>query len=363
MPETFGARLRQRRQQQQIDLRAISEQTKIKMSLLDGLERDDVSHWPSGIYRRAYIRAYAQAIALDPDTVLREFVELYPEPADVEAAAAIAAAADAARAHAASSTRLRSIVGSALGSIVKLTRPVPAPAVDVKSVAEGATPPPVEDLPPLPLVAAEAPEARPKIDSGTAPQVDRRAPAKPDRRGPGKQQPGAAIVGDRHLLAVAHLCTELGQVESPDELKPLLHKAARLLNARGLIVWVWDALEEALRPAFMHGYSDKVFRQMPILKRDADNVTAAAFRAAHTYALNGDERSNGALVLPLLTASGCMGVLALELAAGREQATSVRATATILTALLAQLVGGSREEAVEPIGDLADRFEPATLNH
>ena len=102
MPETFGARLRQRRQQQQIDLRAISEQTKIKMSLLDGLERDDVSHWPSGIYRRAYIRAYAQAIALDPDTVLREFVELYPEPADVEAAAAIAAAADAAWARAAS---------------------------------------------------------------------------------------------------------------------------------------------------------------------------------------------------------------------------------------------------------------------
>ena len=65
MPESFGARLRQQREARQIDLFAISEQTKIKLALLEALEKDDVSHWPSGIFRRAYIRAYAQFIGLD----------------------------------------------------------------------------------------------------------------------------------------------------------------------------------------------------------------------------------------------------------------------------------------------------------
>ena len=62
LPESFGARLRQRRERQHIALSTIAEQTKIKLSLLEALERDDVSHWPSGIFRRAFIRAYAHAI-------------------------------------------------------------------------------------------------------------------------------------------------------------------------------------------------------------------------------------------------------------------------------------------------------------
>src|SRR5438105_3028400 len=83
MPESFGARLRQQREQQQIALTFIAEQTKISLSLLEGLERDDVSHWPGGIFRRAFIRAYAHAIGLEPDSIVREFLELYPDPIEV----------------------------------------------------------------------------------------------------------------------------------------------------------------------------------------------------------------------------------------------------------------------------------------
>src|SRR5687768_13033917 len=93
MPDSFGARLRQRREERQIDLIAISEQTKIKLALLESLERDDVSHWPSGIFRRAYIRAYAQMIGLDPDVVVREFLEVHPDPGDAFVITAAAAAA------------------------------------------------------------------------------------------------------------------------------------------------------------------------------------------------------------------------------------------------------------------------------
>src|SRR5580765_4867234 len=83
MSETFGARLRKRREEQAIALVTIAEQTKIKLSLLEALERDEVTYWPSGIFRRAFIRAYAQAISLNPDVVVREFLDLYPDPHDV----------------------------------------------------------------------------------------------------------------------------------------------------------------------------------------------------------------------------------------------------------------------------------------
>ena len=59
MPDSFGARLRMQREERQIALTSIAEETKIKLALLDGLEKDDVSHWPSGIFRKAYLRTYA----------------------------------------------------------------------------------------------------------------------------------------------------------------------------------------------------------------------------------------------------------------------------------------------------------------
>src|SRR6476620_7904336 len=111
MSETFGARLRQRREGQAIALVTIAEQTKIKLSLLEALERDDISHWPTGIFRRAFIRAYAHAIGLDPDAVVKEFFEVFPETVDVVTTEALAAATDAARGNG-PTTRFRSFFGS-----------------------------------------------------------------------------------------------------------------------------------------------------------------------------------------------------------------------------------------------------------
>jgi cytoskeletal protein RodZ len=84
MADSFGRWLRRERERRQIDLKSIAEGTKIGLPLLEGLERDDVSRWPSGIFRKSFIRSYAAAIGLDPDTVAREFVELYPDPHEVE---------------------------------------------------------------------------------------------------------------------------------------------------------------------------------------------------------------------------------------------------------------------------------------
>src|ERR1700688_4520862 len=117
MLESFGARLRQRRERQQIALTTIAEQTKIQLSLLEALERDDVSHWPVGIFRRAFIRAYGHAIGLEPDVVVREFLELHPDPIEVVATVpAIAPGVDGASVSAGPPTRLQYLVGSAIGS-------------------------------------------------------------------------------------------------------------------------------------------------------------------------------------------------------------------------------------------------------
>jgi transcriptional regulator with XRE-family HTH domain len=80
--QSFGRRLRRERERKRIALSSIAENTKISVSLFQDLERDDASRWPSGIFRKSFIRAYAKAIGLDPDETAREFHELFPDPND-----------------------------------------------------------------------------------------------------------------------------------------------------------------------------------------------------------------------------------------------------------------------------------------
>ena len=81
--EMFGARLRMERERRRITLSSIAANTKIGLHLLEGLELGRVSRWPSGIFRRSFIRAYAEAIGLDPDEIAREFLERFPDPVDL----------------------------------------------------------------------------------------------------------------------------------------------------------------------------------------------------------------------------------------------------------------------------------------
>jgi transcriptional regulator with XRE-family HTH domain len=306
MPESFGARLRQRRERQEIALVTIAEQTKIKLSLLEELERDDVSHWPTGIFRRAFIRTYARAIGLDPDVVVREFLQLYPDPtAEIATEPAAPAGPDGVVVGPRPPTRFRYLIGSAMGSLpwFRPEAAVPAPAEAARVVPSFT----VEDRP-----AARYP-------------------------------PVAPPASDPDLLAAAQLCTELGRVDDAGEVAPLLQEAARILDAVGLIVWVWDLPTAELRPALAHGYSDGVLAQLPTLKRDADNATAAAFRSAQLCTVDGGDRSSSALAVPLMTPMGCMGVLAIELRHNREPVGSVCALATIFAAQLAGWIGVARE--------------------
>jgi hypothetical protein len=103
-------------------------------------------------------------------------------------------------------------------------------------------------------------------------------------------------------------------------------------------VWVGDQDGIELAPVFTHGYSNEMTAQLGRVSRDSDNAIARAFRSAEARVVDGDDVATGAVVVPLLTPTGCAGVLALELRHGGERLECVRAAATILAAQLATLV-------------------------
>jgi hypothetical protein len=78
---TLGAYLRAERECRGLALRAISDSTKVSVPLLEGLESDDISKWPGGIFRRAFVRSYAEAVGLDPDEIYRRFEQQHKPPA------------------------------------------------------------------------------------------------------------------------------------------------------------------------------------------------------------------------------------------------------------------------------------------
>jgi transcriptional regulator with XRE-family HTH domain len=312
MADSFGTRLRERREAQDIALATIAEKTKIKQSLLEALERDDISHWPTGIFRRAFIRAYALAIGFDPDVIVREFFEVFPEPVEVVTTSGLSAAADAARGATSPPTRLRSLFGAFLRRS--------APADEMHEEA----------------VSAEPPDAAPVT--------------LPKTLGDDGGHRAVPECSEPDFSAIAQVCTEFARVDNPADVRPLLRQAALVLNATGVVVWVWDAVASELRPTLAAGYADSVLAHLPNVRPDADNVTAHAYRSGQACSIDGVERS--ALVVPLLTPSGCAGVLAFELH-GNTLTKSVRAAATIVAAQLSQLIGGAPPSEV-PVPALAD---------
>lgn len=77
--DSFIARLRRHRERNGISLAQIGAETRINPELLEALERNDLSAWPRGVYARAWMRAYASAIGLDPIDTVDEFCRLFPQ--------------------------------------------------------------------------------------------------------------------------------------------------------------------------------------------------------------------------------------------------------------------------------------------
>ena len=319
MTSTFGERLRLHREERKISLSAVSEQTKIKLSLLEALERDDLSHWPLGLFGRSYVRSYAQAIGLDPAATLREFLDRHPAStgATPESLSQVNAITPE-KASRRPPTRLEVLIDSAIDAFhARRTETAHRPA---------ATP---TAAPPAPM---EPPPAFAYSESVTPRLRSQSFPIHP------APLPQPEIID---LASVAHLCTRLGVAQEAEEVTAVLEEAALILDLVGVSLWAPDALGVVLTPVFTHGYPDEVIAQMARVTTDADNASSEAFRTRRMCIVSSDETNTGAIVAPMLTPLGCAGVLAVEVRNGAEQREDLRAALTILAAQVSTLMGFS----------------------
>jgi cytoskeleton protein RodZ len=185
----FGAHLKQAREQRGISLRQIATATKISMGALEALERNDFSRLPGGIFSRAFVRAYALEVGLDPEQTVQDFLVEYDKHGDhVDELAAPEVTADdraflerqrrAARLLRYISIgvvliiialviawKVSSARGESGGSTPVASSDAPAPAVEIPS----APPPAPVATPPAAATDAGAPAAPAPVPAETSP--------------------------------------------------------------------------------------------------------------------------------------------------------------------------------------------------
>ncbi len=159
-----------------------------------------------------------------------------------------------------------------------------------------------------------------------------------------RPEPGGALSLDRpaapaiDLARAADLCLDLARVTDTHQIPSLLERAARLLDASGIVIWIADPEGRELVPTVAHGYAPAAIARVGSIPSHDDNATAAAFREGKVHTVKGDVLTSGAIAAPLVTPGGCVGVMAAEIRHEGEQRDEVRAVAAILAAQLATLI-------------------------
>lgn len=145
--------------------------------------------------------------------------------------------------------------------------------------------------------------------------------------------------------AATDVVTDFGRVRNLGELTQVLGRAAEVMDASGLMVWIGSASGDDLRPALAYGYSKEMMARMPPVPRSADNAAAAAYRSGTLQMVaSRPGGASGAVVAPILSADGCIGALSAEIRSGGETSESVQALASIFAAQLAGVLGTAPAE-------------------
>jgi hypothetical protein len=197
--------------------------------------------------------------------------------------------------------------------------------------------------------AASVPPTAVPVKAPKAVAAAPRAPAPQTR-----SQAPQTNVASRHAIALkaaASLATDFGRVRDADEMTQLLGRAATLMDASGVVIWLGTTTGAELAPMLAHGYNAQALSRMPRVPRSADNAAAAAYRTGQMQIVLSRPGGNpGALVAPILAPDGCIGALSAEIQGGGEASESVQALSTIVAAHLATVLAGSRPAESEPMG-------------
>jgi cytoskeleton protein RodZ len=205
-----GQTLREARERRGVSLREIANATKISVGVLEALERNDISKLPGGIFGRAFVRAYAVEVGLDPEKTIHDFIAQFPNDSVI----AGHPTSDRVEDHAAVESDRRTAgtflwliliavpIAAALLYFATLGRraPAAAPAPPATVVA------PATDVPaasaPEARAAADPPPATPAVAPATArPTVPAAAPATA-APAPDALPAGGAASGDQLTIAL-----------------------------------------------------------------------------------------------------------------------------------------------------------------
>lgn len=243
--------------------------------------------------------------------------------------------------------------GAAATLVLLLLYPAGTETIAIRTRLPEPKPAPVRPQAPAPLAgdvegwssARRAPAAPPPAPEPVQAEAPLSEPA-PATPGP---EPGAAapeyvptpapFVPAFNFGAVASLCTDLSRIDDTMALPPLLERAASVLDAVGIILWIADPDGRELNPVLAQGYPQHLVTRLGTIPRHAENATAAAFRTSLLQTVLADEVSNGAIAAPLVTCGGCVGVMAAEVRGEGAAETHKLASAAIIAAQLASLVG------------------------
>ena len=174
----FGGRLRDARERRGVSLRQIANSTKIAVAVLDGLERNDISKLPGGIFGRAFVRSYAIEVGLDPEATIQDFITNFPKdsviaghPTSDRIEDRVALEGD--RQTAGTFLWMIAIsvpIVAGLLYFATVGRQVPAESAQAPAAAGAVVKPAVQELPPAPVPVPEPPVAQP-VDSAARPSA------------------------------------------------------------------------------------------------------------------------------------------------------------------------------------------------
>jgi hypothetical protein len=164
------------------------------------------------------------------------------------------------------------------------------------------------------------------------PVVEPPAPAVPVE--PVPAVPSVPVVA---LLEVGEICADLSTLADTGALTGALDRAAKVLDAGGVIVWIASNDGNTLSPVASHGFDQKMVSRIGRIPRDSANLTAAAFRDNVSRVSAATATAPAALAVALCGPSGPVGVLSVELKAGIPADEARVALATIFAAQLATL--------------------------
>jgi hypothetical protein len=162
-------------------------------------------------------------------------------------------------------------------------------------------------------------------------------------------RPAEPSVSLRSVQTVSEICADLSSLGDTGALAGALERAATVLGASGVIVWIASNDGNSLAPVASHGFDQKLVTRIGRIPRESANLTAAAFRENVPRVSAATSTAPAALAVSLCGPSGPVGVLSVELKPDVPADDSRVALATIFAAQLATLANPIPSAPVAPV--------------